>query len=676
MASYRILGSIAGHHRKRLGARQVVACQGLIGISNQPGATAHYVNGDSFRYIPRRSYGHENSSTKNTFRLAELLPGAPSDLIHCQIREMNVDNHNSYEAVSYCWGNPDDLLEIDCNGKRLKIPSNLGAALRVLRLEDRSRYLWADAICINQSDPLDKAKQVPLMRSIYSRSQRTLIWLGTISDTTVPQISLLSKICIRFVVPILGLAGRQRSPKIQTRDVKTGRMRTLSALSGTFYLTMVYILRHPWFRRAWVVQEAAVSREVSFIFDHCEYHWDEIVVALKFLSGVKFPLAFISSPQHMAAIDHERKLYTNGGSSLPGVLVRHQRCLATDQRDKIFAFAGLINSESAERDVRVSYTDLPAVVYRELATRIIVRDKNLDIFSRLPTKEQSRLKTSLPSWVPDWSVTPKLNMSYTWGFGLLSLAASEARDGLGQRCCFAASRGSRYKLDISGAALVVPGYPLGVITNAGPVFEGIVLPDRVDRFRDIGRGWMQALRSLLHARSVVDQWQTTRNSRGDKRYPPTGEDMSDAFWETVCAGQYRNSPSIHRAAKVWERLTRPTTFRLTKIPHFFNILGDFYSVFVFVASLVKIDPLFEYRLQGQFAMNRRMVDLDSGFIGLANCGAEDGDYIFLLQGSKLPLILRRNKDSGTWRFVGDAYVHGAMNGEMWDEEMCNPVAIA
>ncbi|KIM92911.1 hypothetical protein OIDMADRAFT_83786, partial [Oidiodendron maius Zn] len=146
------------------------------------------------------------------------------DLIHCQIREMNVDNHNSYEAVSYCWGNPDDLLEIDCNGKRLKIPSNLGAALRVLRLEDRSRYLWADAICINQSDPLDKAKQVPLMRSIYSRSQRTLIWLGTISDTT------------------------------------TGRMRTLSALSGTFYLTMVYILRHPWFRRAWVVQEAAVSR--------------------------------------------------------------------------------------------------------------------------------------------------------------------------------------------------------------------------------------------------------------------------------------------------------------------------------------------------------------------------------------------------------------------------------
>jgi len=51
--------------------------------------------------------------------------------------------------------------------------------------------------------------------------------------------------------------------------------------------------------------------------------------------------------------------------------------------------------EIAEGNFRVKHR---AVVFREVATRIMIRDQNLDILSRLPTSRTSRLATtSLPS---------------------------------------------------------------------------------------------------------------------------------------------------------------------------------------------------------------------------------------------------------------------------------------
>ncbi|KAM5356791.1 hypothetical protein ACJ41O_003437 [Fusarium nematophilum] len=39
--------------------------------------------------------------------------------------------------------------------------------------------LWVDAICINQDDKKEKAKQVPNMHQIYSTAKEVLLWLGT-----------------------------------------------------------------------------------------------------------------------------------------------------------------------------------------------------------------------------------------------------------------------------------------------------------------------------------------------------------------------------------------------------------------------------------------------------------------------------------------------------------------
>jgi hypothetical protein len=41
-----------------------------------------------------------------------------------------------------------------------------------------NNYIWIDALCINQSDNVEKAIQVPLMGSIYTNARQVIVWLG------------------------------------------------------------------------------------------------------------------------------------------------------------------------------------------------------------------------------------------------------------------------------------------------------------------------------------------------------------------------------------------------------------------------------------------------------------------------------------------------------------------
>ncbi|KAK0655185.1 hypothetical protein B0T16DRAFT_6149 [Cercophora newfieldiana] len=77
---------------------------------------------------------------------------------------------------------------------------------------------------------------------------------------------------------------------------------------------------------------------------------------------------------------------------------------------------------------------------------------------------------------------------------------------------------------------------------------------------------------------------------------------------------------------------------------------------VFVLVLLKNDPVVEHRLQGHYALNRKMVRLATGHIGLAHCATEEGDNVFLIQGSSVPLLLRRSEGRDTWKLCG-RWVH-------------------
>jgi hypothetical protein len=47
------------------------------------------------------------------------------------------------------------------------------------------KFLWIDAISIDQKDDSDKDQQVAQMRDIYSIASRAIIWLGDAQDASV-----------------------------------------------------------------------------------------------------------------------------------------------------------------------------------------------------------------------------------------------------------------------------------------------------------------------------------------------------------------------------------------------------------------------------------------------------------------------------------------------------------
>lgn len=53
---------------------------------------------------------------------------------------------------------------------------------RNLSVGGRKMRVWIDAICINQVDNVEKDAQIALMTQIYSKAERTLVWLGAPAD--------------------------------------------------------------------------------------------------------------------------------------------------------------------------------------------------------------------------------------------------------------------------------------------------------------------------------------------------------------------------------------------------------------------------------------------------------------------------------------------------------------
>lgn len=61
---------------------------------------------------------------------------------------------------------------------------------------------------------------------------------------------------------------------------------------------------------------------------------------------------------------------------------------------------------------------------------------------------------------------------------------------------------------------------------------------------------------------------------------------------------------------------------------------------------------------------RRLMVTKKDYIGMAPCRARPGDAVVILFGCSIPLVLRRVGNAETWKVIGEAYVHGFMNGEV------------
>ena len=128
---------------------------------------------------------YERLSEKRSIRLLQLSRPFSFGPVKCELSIHRMDSRPSYEAISYTWGDPSQSRSVIINGYKLEVNSNAFNILQDRATFLRTRTIWIDSICINQVDKEEKSVQIPLMREIYSRASRVLVWLGSQPDSRI-----------------------------------------------------------------------------------------------------------------------------------------------------------------------------------------------------------------------------------------------------------------------------------------------------------------------------------------------------------------------------------------------------------------------------------------------------------------------------------------------------------
>ena len=201
-------------------------------------------------------------SSRHEIRLCSISSGTFAEEIHCKLTVVSLDEHPRYEALSYTRGDHNNVRPIFLDGCGCKVTANLECALRGLRRGDgEPRILWVDALCINQEDILERGQQTSIMRNIYEGAQDVLIWLVE-WDSLLNQVEQAQDIVGAFNV-ISQLAANRHFHEIfffqkSEHAIHCSPPEVLSAL--------VSLMQHPWWNRAWVVQETVVATHATLIW--------------------------------------------------------------------------------------------------------------------------------------------------------------------------------------------------------------------------------------------------------------------------------------------------------------------------------------------------------------------------------------------------------------------------
>ena len=305
-----------------------------------------------------------------------------------------MDEDLDYEALSYVWGSQENKRIILINGRQLSVAANLAEALDHLFDSDRPRKLWVDAICINQNNIQERSNQVEIMTEIYTRARKVVVWLGVLGITT-------QDILHRLENPE---DDDDQSPKHLRKWTISGNriMSEPSAMDVEDTRLLSELAQNPWFRRVWVIQEVAVAREVIVQTGRTTISWSTFSAALEKFGDrheMKSVIEAVSTINNIRTARSQRPYYMD----LFVLLERFRYCLATNERDKVYALLGLTSTSLAqEKVVQVvpDYSKSVLDIYRSLTRHYINKRKNLDIISHAALSNH----VPIPSWVPDWSL--------------------------------------------------------------------------------------------------------------------------------------------------------------------------------------------------------------------------------------------------------------------------------
>ncbi|KAH7357491.1 heterokaryon incompatibility protein-domain-containing protein [Pyrenochaeta sp. MPI-SDFR-AT-0127] len=398
----------------------------------------------------------------DSIRLLVLHPGPSKthiccSLIHTTLSECREDIYNHYVALSYVWGPLQHPKTILLNNHPFKVTANLASALADLRDEQRHLRLWADAICIDQGNILERSEQVMLMGDIYSLAHHTVAHVGESNDA----------IDEAFIT----LHTNETESLIPSSSAESGAL-----ITRMQELILNQILTRPWFDRVWIYQELVLSPTVWLQCGRSRVHWDDLrkllpqqnfstqrdpsldtlshTVVTPSLASWRFELL---AHMHDARQKHKTSiLLGKDPATLLEILLARRGFGATDQRDMIYGHMAVARLHDVmflrrrtlplsievmeanydehrnefDRIIQDPISDMyyaaylkachgsllcspvPTVDYRKSISKVFTEvtrfimdfDQSLHTLLHAEAIGSSVRGMDLPSWVPDWSL--------------------------------------------------------------------------------------------------------------------------------------------------------------------------------------------------------------------------------------------------------------------------------
>lgn len=142
------------------------------------------------------------ASSDREIRLLSVEQGDSPEDIRCFLYAASLDNPPPYIAVSYEWGEPEPLVDIEIDWKWFSVRHNLFLLLQYLSSYHslRNQYppcrFWVDAICIDQENTSEKGSQVQNMGRVFRQADHVITWLGWPRDWDPDQAFQLSNISL------------------------------------------------------------------------------------------------------------------------------------------------------------------------------------------------------------------------------------------------------------------------------------------------------------------------------------------------------------------------------------------------------------------------------------------------------------------------------------------------
>ncbi|KAF5543805.1 heterokaryon incompatibility (het-6OR allele) [Fusarium mexicanum] len=380
-------------------------------------------------------------------RLAHIHNGKWQDPISCDFKCTKIERHGtqSYSALSYVWGSSRAEETIQIDGYDHDISINLACAIRQLRDERSPVLIWIDALCINQCDIRERSLQVAMMRDIYESAQHVIVFLGHGSYHRIPKNYVTDRLlapvqfsnddrddslitqfhnswetmcrrtewysfCTICVIRALSDIDRYRATIKCIADGKASSRLKLFELVRRF-------INSQWWQRVWVIQEATVTSQIFVQYGNVKVPWEVLARSANTCNNLGWGRQDTGSElflgierehakvlpvlsKQISEIERLRMEWDDGkATTLLSLLQDFSSRKATDDRDKVFALLGLATDI---KTIKPNYLLSTVQVYRNTVINLIKHSGSLAALSGDMKRKNSG---SIPSWIPDWSVT-------------------------------------------------------------------------------------------------------------------------------------------------------------------------------------------------------------------------------------------------------------------------------